>query len=95
MHLSSHHHDKYGDSSKEGGSQHKADSFVDAKKCPAESAEEITRRIAEMVARDLWPISIVEGVHGFQAPIKLHEARVSCSFIYTLVLNQIIASRCI
>ena len=58
-HLSSHHPDKYaGESSKESQSQRKLDSFVHAKKCPAERAEEITRRIAEMVARDLRPISI-------------------------------------
>ena len=64
-HLSSHHPDKYaGESSKESQSQRNLDSFVHAKKCPAERAEEITRRIAEMVARDLRPISIVEGA-GF------------------------------
>ena len=39
-------------------------SFVHVKKCPAESAEEITRRIAEMVVRDLQSIHIVERV-GF------------------------------
>ena len=47
-----------------GGSHRKVGSFVHVKKCPAESAEEITRRIAEMVARDLWSININEGV-GF------------------------------
>ena len=64
-HLSSHHPDKYDESSKGSGSQCELDSFVCAKKCPAECAEEITRRIAEMVARDLRPIIIVEGV-GFK-----------------------------
>ena len=48
-HLSSHHPDKYGESSK-GKCQHKLDSFVCEKKCPAARAEEITRRIAEVVA---------------------------------------------
>ena len=51
--------DKYGESSKGSGSQRKLDSFLHTKKCPAERAEEITRRIAEVVARDLRPISIV------------------------------------
>ena len=38
-HLSSHHPDKYaGESSKESQSQRKLDSFVHAKKCPAERA---------------------------------------------------------
>ena len=46
------HPDKYDESSKESQSQHKLDSFVHAKKCSAECAEEITRRIAEIVARD-------------------------------------------
>ena len=55
MHLSNHRYDNNGDSSKVGGSHCKVDSFV----------QEITRRIAEMVARDLRPISIVEGV-GFR-----------------------------
>jgi len=64
-HLSSHHPDKYSESSKESRSQRKVDSFVPAKWCPAERAEEITVRIAEMVARDLRPISIVEGA-GFK-----------------------------
>ena len=58
-HLWSHHPDKYGESSKESWSQRKLDSFVHAKKCSAECAEEITSRRAEMVA------SIVEGV-GFK-----------------------------
>ena len=40
------------------------DLFVHVKKCLAESAEEITRRIAEMVVRDLQSIHIVERV-GF------------------------------
>ena len=56
-HLSSRHPDKYGESSKgssPSGSQRKLpDSFVRAKKCSAERAQEITSRIAEMVARDL------------------------------------------
>ena len=42
----------------------------------------MTRRIAEMVARDLQSINIVER-SGFQASIKLQEARVSHSFTYT------------
>ena len=36
-----------------------------AKKSPAERVEEITRRIAELVARDLQPISIGGGA-GFK-----------------------------
>ncbi len=75
-HLSSHHPDKYAGESKGSGSQRKLDSFMRAKKCPAERAEEITRRIAEMVAR---PISIVEGA-GFnhllsylESPLQLAE----------------------
>ena len=72
-HLSSHHPDKYaGESSKESQSQRKLDSFVHAKKYPAERAEEITRRIAEMVARDLRPISIVEGA-GFKHLLRYLE----------------------
>ena len=57
-HLSSHHPDKYGESSKGSRSQRKLDSFVRVKKCLAERTEEITNRIVEIVARDLWPISI-------------------------------------
>ena len=40
------HPDKYDESSKESRSQCKLDSFVHVKKCSAECAEEITRRIA-------------------------------------------------
>ena len=40
------------------------DSLERAKKCSAKRAE-ITRKIADVVARDLWPISIVEGA-GFK-----------------------------
>ena len=57
-HLLSHHPDKYDESSKGSWSQGKLNRFVRMKKCPAEHAEEITRRIAEMVARDLRPSSI-------------------------------------
>lgn len=68
-HLLSRHSDKYGKNSKGSGpseSQCKLpDSFVHAKKCSAECAEEITSRMAEMVARDMWPISVIEGV-GFK-----------------------------
>ena len=56
------HPDKYDESGKESHSQCRLDSFVHAKKYSAECAEEITRRIAEIVARDLWPITIVEGM---------------------------------
>ena len=56
------HPDKYDESGKESHSQCRLDSFVHAKKYSAEYAEEITRRIAEIVARDLWPITIVEGM---------------------------------
>ena len=73
-HLSSHHPDRYGESSKESRCQRKLDSFVHAKKCLAERAEEITRRIAEMVARDLRPISIVEGA-GFKHLLSYLEPR--------------------
>ena len=59
-HLLSHHPDKYSENSKESRSQHKLDSFVHAKKCSAECAKEITRRIAEIVTRDLGSISIVK-----------------------------------
>ena len=55
------HPDKYDESTKESRSQCKLDSFVHAKKYSAECVEEITRRIADTVARDLWPITIVEG----------------------------------
>ena len=92
-HLSSHHPDKYGESSKGSGSQCKLDSFVRPKKCPAERAEEITRRIAEMVARDLRPISIVEGVGfkhlfsyvepGYRVPSHTHIATV-CRRLYNV-----------
>ena len=81
-HLLSHHPDKYSESSKESGSQRKLDSFVPVKKCPAERAEEITVRIAEMVARDLRPISIIEGASlkhllnylepGYRVPSHTH-----------------------
>ena len=93
-HLSSHHPDKYaGESSKESQSQRKLDSFVHAKKCPAEHAEEITRRIAEMVARDLRPISIVEGA-GFpiirysivkEATIRI--AKITIRFSTTYIMH--------
>ena len=65
-HLASHHPVKYGESGKGSSKsqQHKMESFVTVKKCPAERAEEITGRIAEMVARDLQPICIIEG-EGF------------------------------
>jgi hypothetical protein len=90
-HLSSHHPDKYGESSKGSGSQRKLDSFLHTKKCPAERAEEITRRIAEVVARDLRPISIVEGAGfkhllsylepGYRVPSHTHIATV-CRRLY-------------
>ena len=73
-HMLSHHPDEYGESSKESQSQRKLDSFVHAKKC----AEEITSRIAEMVARDLWPISIFKGA-GFKHLLSYLER----SFAYT------------
>lgn len=41
------------------------DNFVTPKKCSAVRSKEITRKIAEMVARDLRPISIVN-VQGFK-----------------------------
>ena len=86
-HLSSHHPDKYGESSKERQSQCKLNSFVHAKKCSAE----ITRRIVELVARDLQPISIVEGAGfkhllsylepGYHIPSHTHIATV-CRRLY-------------
>ena len=41
--------------------QKRMDTYLSSKSCAAHRANEITRRIAEMVARDLRPISIVEG----------------------------------
>ena len=48
------------------GSQRTLDLFVTSRRCPADHTEEITRRIAEFIARDLWLISIVEG-EGFRS----------------------------
>ena len=41
------------------------DEFVASKKCSSARSKEITKRIAEMVAKDLRSISIVAG-YGFQ-----------------------------
>ena len=94
-HLLTHHPDKYNESSKESGSQCKLDQFVHAKKCPAKRAEEITRRIAQMVARDLRPINIIEGVGfkhlhvlsyvepGYYVPSHTHVATV-CRHLYNV-----------
>ena len=53
-HLSSHHPDEYGESSKGSGSQRKLDSFVRAKKCPIIRyliVKEATIRIAKITIR--------------------------------------------
>ena len=68
-HLSSHHPDNCGESNKESRRQCKLDSFVHAKKCSAERAEEITRRIVDMVGRDLR-----RQRSGFQASFELLRA---------------------
>ena len=52
-------------------SQKKVDLFVHVKKCPAGSAEEITRTIVEMVVRDLWPNNTVRGV-SFQQMMHIN-----------------------
>lgn len=57
--------DKYGENSNGSGSQQKLHLFACAIKCPEERAEEMKRTIAELAARDLQPISIMEGV-GFK-----------------------------
>ncbi len=53
-------------------SQSTLDSFVKRNNFPTHRAVEITRRIADMVARDLRPISIVEG-DGFRNLLKFIE----------------------
>lgn len=64
-HLTSHHPNEYEETSQaKTGSQRSLDSFVHSKKCSTEHAKKITQRIAEMVAWDPRPISVVEGV-GF------------------------------
>ena len=61
-HLTSHHlDDKYAHVAKGSDtnkSQRKIDSFVHEMRCLPEQAEKITRQTAEIVARDLRPISI-------------------------------------
>ena len=67
------------------------DEFVAPKKCSTARSNEITRRIAEMVARDLRPISLVAGdgfnnlmsyiEPGFTVPSQTHIATV-CRRIY-------------
>ena len=65
-HLSSHHPScLLASESSRSSSVQSLDNFVIQKKCPAERSKEITKRIAEMVARDLRPLSIVEG-EGFK-----------------------------
>lgn len=67
-HLLSQHPDKYqasADSSSTSKNRTMSD-FVVSKKCPTARSTEITRRIAEMVARDLRPINMVEG-SGFKS----------------------------
>ena len=67
------------------------DDFVVSKKCSTARASEITRRIAEMAARDLRPLSIVEGSGfkslmsyvepGYVVPSRTHIAAV-CRRLY-------------
>ena len=64
---------------------------MNTKNCPRERADEITKRIAEMVATNLKPISIVEGYGfkhlmsymepGYSTPSHMHIATV-CRRIY-------------
>ena len=46
--------------------------FTDARRCPPARATRITELIAEMVARDLHPLSVVEG-GGFRQLVNLIE----------------------
>uniref|UniRef100_A0A1X7SFL6 BED-type domain-containing protein n=1 Tax=Amphimedon queenslandica TaxID=400682 RepID=A0A1X7SFL6_AMPQE len=64
-HLSSHHPSCLSASEVTCSSVQSLDNFTVQKKCPAERSKEITKRIAEMVARDLRPLSLVEG-EGFK-----------------------------
>ena len=58
-----------------------------SKKCSAERAKEITKRISAMVARDLRPISMVEG-DGFKHLMSYVEPG------YTVPSHTNIASVC-
>ena len=67
-------------------------------KCSAKRAEEISRRIAEMIARDLQPISIVEWAGfkhllsylepGYCIPSHTHIATVCCC-LYKVPVTQL------
>ena len=62
-HLESKHPSSVADSGKEAGKKHLT--LSDYKKCPPERAKNVTVRVAEYIARDLCPISTVDG-GGFQ-----------------------------
>ena len=64
-HLLSRHQDNVLESDKPKEDQRNLHVFMNTKNCPWEWADEIAKRIAEMVATDLRPISIVEG-YGFK-----------------------------
>ncbi len=68
-HLSSKHPEQLEAAS---SSQRTLDSFFNTKKCSVEHAKEITERIAMFVARDLRPISVVDG-DGFKSLMKYVE----------------------
>ena len=97
-HLTSRHPDKYQEKAGPSHQQHSLESFVRSTKCSAERAEAITQRIVEMVARDLRPISVVEGVGftnligylepGYRVPSHTHITTV-CRRMYNVQKERV------
>ena len=80
-HLESKHPSSVAESSgKEAGK--KQLTLSDCKKCPPERAKNITAYVAEYIARDLCPISIIDG-GGFQQLLQYIEPVPSRPFITT------------
>ena len=88
-HLASRHKEEYASLTSDGTkSQPTIQPFLKRNGCSAERAKQITHLIAEMVARDLRPINIVEGDRftrllnilepDYQVPSHTHIAKVCC-----------------
>ena len=72
---------------------HTLDEFVASKKCSSARLKDIIRRIAEMVAKDLRPISTVHG-YGFQNLMSYVELGYTVpSLPHTLLLCVSISTR--
>ena len=98
-HLLSRHPDLCSSSSSDSKSSATMDNFLAPKKCSTARSKEITRRIAEMVARDLCPIRMVacDGFKnlmsyvepGYTVPSHTHIATV-CHRLYDTEKEQLL-----